>query len=411
MGVAEVYAPTVETHEIEQIRKQFKARQWPKWLESVQVSGLRGWTGQRVEYSFPVTAIVGENGAGKSLLLRASACAYEPLKDGAGFYPSDFFPDTRWDVSKDVTLEFSIRQGNGPESVRLWKRSERWSYPKRRPQRQVFFLDIARILPLDATIGYAKIARKNAAETSATELTSETRNRLSYILGRDYTGARFATTDLDATRRVGLLTARGTEYSQFHQGAGEDAMLDLLAQVEEIPNTSLLIIDEVEASLHPRAQRRLVRELLRQSRLKRLQVIVSTHSPYILEELPEEARILLLPSATGPSVVYGPSAEFALSRLDEDVHPDLYAFVEDREAGVMLREILASSAAGDDLIRVSRSRPWVRPTSYNCSGGWRRRDGCPTGARSVSSMATPKRGTAASPCPARKPPSVSCSRR
>jgi predicted ATP-dependent endonuclease of OLD family len=90
---------------------------------------------------------------------------------------------------------------------------------------------------------------------------------------------------------VGLLQREWGEVSQFHQGAGEDATLDLFRTLQNVPQNALLVIDEVEASLHPRAQRRLIRFLLWLSRIKRVQIILSTHSPYVLEELPQEARV------------------------------------------------------------------------------------------------------------------------
>ena len=52
-------------------------------------------------------------------------------------------------------------------------------------------------------------------------------------------------------------------------------------------------------------------------------------------------------------MVYGVSPEFAMSRLDDEVHPDIHLFVEDREAEILLREILASSdESGKLLIRI-----------------------------------------------------------
>ena len=82
--------------------------------------------------------------------------------------------------------------------------------------------------------------------------------------------------------------------SQFHQGAGEDATLDLFKLLQTIPDQSLLIIDEVEASLHPSAQRRLIQYLLKLARIKKIQVILSTHSTHVLDEIPPEGRIMLL---------------------------------------------------------------------------------------------------------------------
>jgi hypothetical protein len=218
------------------------------------------------------------------------------------------------------------------------------------PERNVFLMDVSRTLPLDASVGYAKIARQAAAEVSTTQIEDPMRDRLSHILGRNYSNARFAVSDADARREVGLLEREWGELSQFHQGAGEDATLDFFRIVQGIPQYSLLLIDEVEASLHPRAQRRLVRFLLWLSRQRRIQVILSTHSPYVLDELPPEARLLLLPGLAGVSVVYGVSTELAMTRIDEAVHPEAYLFVEDKEAGILLREILASNEQAAELL-------------------------------------------------------------
>jgi len=78
-------------------------------------------------------------------------------------------------------------------------------------------------------------------------------------------------------------------YSGFHQGAGETTVAELLEA--DLPQYSLVLIDEIESSLHPRAQRRLLRDLAERCRERQLQIILTTHSPYILEELPAEARL------------------------------------------------------------------------------------------------------------------------
>ncbi|PSD44418.1 ATP-dependent endonuclease, partial [Stenotrophomonas maltophilia] len=76
----------------------------------VDIKGLRGWQGQSVHFKFPVVAIVGENGAGKSTVLKVAAAAYEKTKV-SGYYPSDFFLDTHWDTLSDVELGYAIKLG------------------------------------------------------------------------------------------------------------------------------------------------------------------------------------------------------------------------------------------------------------------------------------------------------------
>lgn len=329
--------------EINTIRGQHQAGMWPQFLQMVQIDGLRGWTGQSVEFNFPVVAVVGENGSGKSTLMKIAACVYDNKEKDKRFYPSSFFVETHWDTIQGVKIDFRVKRGPNVENFRMSKLTQRWRVPDNAPKREVFLLDIARTLPLDASVGYAKIARSAAAEIESAEISDAFRERLSHVLGRNYSKARFATSDVDKKRQVGLLEREWGELSQFHQGAGEDATLDLFRTLQGLPDNSLLLIDEVEASLHPRAQRRLVRFLLWLARQRRVQVILSTHSPFVLQELPQEARVLLLPGPQGLSVVYGVSADFAMSRLDDEVHPEAYVFVEDRDAEILLREILASS--------------------------------------------------------------------
>ncbi len=337
--------------EINSIRSQYQAGLWPQFLQMLQIEGLRGWSGQSVEFNFPVVAIVGENGSGKSTLMKVAASVYDNKDKDKRFYPSAFFVETHWDKIQGVKIDYRVKRGPNIDSYKITKPTQRWRVPENGPKREVFLLDISRTLPLDASVGYAKIARLAAAEVESAEINDAFRERLAHVLSRAYKKARFATSDVDKKRLVGLLEREWGELSQFHQGAGEDATLDLFRTLQGIPENSLLLIDEVEASLHPRAQRRLVRFLLWFARQRRIQVILSTHSPYVLQELPQEARILLLPGPQGLSVVYGVSAEFAMSRLDDEMHPEVHLFVEDREAELLLREILASSEETGKLLQ------------------------------------------------------------
>lgn len=318
--------------------------EWKKFIKSIKIDNIHGWHGQEIEFEYPVVAIVGENGIGKSTFLKAAACAYKIENSNNDFYPSKMFMSTQWDKEAldGAVIEYKIREGDQTKTLR-WKKSKDWGFsPKNgKPKRNVYFLDISRTLPLDATAGYAKIAMTSNAEAGdRIELSEESIRDISYVLGQEYLNARFVGTNIDSTRQVGLLTSNVGEVSQFHQGAGEDSILDMFKLLQDIPNQSLLIIDEVENSLHPKAQRRFVKHLLKVSRRKKLQIILSTHSPFVLDELPLKARIMLIKLSDRKDVIYGVSSRFALSTIDELTHPELYVHLEDEEAVTMFWEIL-----------------------------------------------------------------------
>ncbi|MDR2579426.1 MAG: AAA family ATPase [Fibromonadaceae bacterium] len=330
--------------EINEMRKQFSNGQWKKFVSKITIDKLRGWENQSVNFRFPICAIVGENGSGKSTILRASVCAYQnTLQDAKTFYPSQLFLATNWDkmsVPRGTALTYEIKQGDQTITSR-WKKTTGWGYsPKsKKPKRDIVFLDVSRTLPLDATAGYAKIAKSSVKALGTVDIDVNLMKAYSDIMGCDYLSARFIQPVV--RREIGLSTRNFGEISQFHQGAGEDSLLDLMQILQTIPDTALLVIDEIDASLHPKAQRRLIRFLIKLARQKKLQIIISTHSPYIFDEIPPEGRILIQKLSNGSKdIQYSVSTNYALGQIDDEKHPDLYIYVEDKEAKTLLYEII-----------------------------------------------------------------------
>ncbi len=337
--------------EINRIRTKIATNPWPKYLSSITISGLRGWTGQEVRFPFPITVISGENGSGKSTVLKAAACAYQsPLGKSHNYYPGVFFPDTPWERITGANINYIIREGNREHPMIYRKTSERWRNSGRKTERRVIFQDISRTLPIEATVGYAYIANRNAHETSMTQLSEDFMQYYRDIMGRNYSSARLAAADVNVNRMVGVVQMGALQFSQFHQGAGEDTVFDLLSLLQNIPDTSLILIDEIEASLHPRSQRRFVHFLLWLVRTKQIQVIITTHSPYIIEELPAEARVFVERLIEGRGLLYGITSAYAVTKMDDIINPDLYLFTEDMQASTLTSVLLRQ--AGIDVSRI-----------------------------------------------------------
>jgi predicted ATPase len=154
-----------------------------------------------------------------------------------------------------------------------------------------------------ARIGYARLLKAGVIEGPFQAFDNQRLQRLTQIVGKKYTSAGISTTNAGVDKPIPVLEMEGLRYSGFHQGAGEIAAAELLAV--DYPKNGIVLIDEIETSLHPRAQRRLMRDLARVAREQELQIVLTTHSPYVLDELPPEARIYLMDGAGGKPPLSG----------------------------------------------------------------------------------------------------------
>ena len=319
---------------------------WPKRLEALEISGIRGWAGQRITFDFPIVALVGENGAGKSTILQAAASIYkgESLRENKRLkFASAYFPDTPWERVEKASVRWWVREGQSTRDGSIRKESTRWRGNPDRRIRRVVNIDLSRIQPVAARVGYFRLAKPQHRQVSAFSFSADKLGRLANIMGRKYEIASMALTNFDAKRQVPVIEHKGMRYSGFHGGAGETTMVELLEK--DITQDSLVVIDEIETSLHPRSQRRLMRDLADICRAKESQIILSTHSPYVLDELPDEARLYIWEGAHGREIIKGVSPNFAMTKMDLEVHPDCDLYVEDEVAQIMLREIIVAHSA------------------------------------------------------------------
>lgn len=128
---------------------------WPKRLDFIEIDGLRGWNGQRFALDFPIMAIVGENGSGKSTILQSAASVYATSEQVTrsryatkSEYASDFFPDTAWEKVRNASITYSIREGTNKFTDSIRKPGERWRVNPERRSRPVEYIDLSRIVPI-----------------------------------------------------------------------------------------------------------------------------------------------------------------------------------------------------------------------------------------------------------------------
>jgi energy-coupling factor transporter ATP-binding protein EcfA2 len=353
-----------------------------------------------VDFNFPIVAIVGENGSGKSTIIQCAASVYQNTEPKLTHFPSDFFPDTPWERIIDAEIKYNYRDpaksrpdlfsSSSSRSDLLRKTAVRWRGYSRRPNRFVEHIDLSRVQPVSARTGYARLANPQLIVGTVDSWDEKKIDLLSQIMGHHYETVRMSQV-VGYGGRVPVLSTSDRPFSGFHQGAGETTMVEFLDR--QLKPTSLVLIDEIETSLHPRVQRLIIRKLAEICRLQDIQIILTTHSPTILEELPLEARLYIIRQQDGSrQVVTGVSPEFAMTKMDEERHPECDVYVEDPRSETLVNEILVehkptlwerclgipygSAQVGYALGQMVASDRFPRPTVVFVDGDQETKDGC-----------------------------------
>lgn len=334
-------------------------------LKSLAISapagrGLRGIRSLNAELRYPVTFFSGQNGSGKSTLLSLAALAFHGL---AGHFPSnsrrrtgsgaaafgyytfqDFFHRGPGDADvSGVQISWGFL---GRAEVSISKQSDKWMRYERRPARPVEFLGLSRAVP---AIELPSLRNHFGLTTTPriAPLTAEARGHLERVLGRQYSSAEVLSGSRYAIRR----SASADGYTSFNMGTGEDALIGLLARLAAVPQGSLVVIEELETGLHPAAQRRAAQALIEIAWSRKLQVIGSTHSHHVLDQLPREARVLVVREGETHRVVSSPSTQFALSDMAETMECELLVLCEDEFAVGLLQQMLPKSLRRRVLVK------------------------------------------------------------
>ena len=165
---------------------------------------------------------------------------------------------------------------------------------------------------------------------------------VSKILGRNYTAIKLVNHKLFKTYGYSVfMTSDIAKYSEARAGSGEIAIVRLVTEILKAPDYALVLLDEPEVSLHPGAQSRLKDFLLEQSKLKKLQIILNTHSPSLINGLPKEAIKIfhLNPNTNKFSVTENLTPDEAFFHIEYEVY-QRPIYVEDRLAKHLIERIL-----------------------------------------------------------------------
>ena len=269
------------------------------FLEQINIRNMRGIQNLRVPFGYPVTVLAGENACGKSTVLFGAATAYKiPDSTAKTNAPSTLFPGFQGngaDNMEGIELEYAYIN-NGNRMHMKWRRGKAWnkSFLGRKgatqPERHVYLRTLANLTNPSEVRNMLQIKRRSPSiKKIPPELLLLSRRVLTF-------GYQSVSKIEKSTGTGNLLMAelddQKGKYTEFHMAAGERSILRLSMEVSQLED-ALVLIDEVEAGLHPYIQQLLMLNLQQMALRQKLQVIVTTHSPTILESVPLEGQIFL----------------------------------------------------------------------------------------------------------------------
>ena len=229
----------VRHSDIISLDEKVKKRSYKEYLVGLRMHNVRSFTNQYIEFKFPVTAVIGTNGGGKSTILGAAALAYKQTKPGS-FFPKSNIGDnsmSNWKIEYEI-IDRSVNktdafQRNARFVSTKWRRENA-------PERDVVIIPIQRTVPANELVKFRKfIGTLQLKGIKSSAIAENIVFIVSRILGKDASGYKRVSLKSDKSKSI-LVGIRNTnDYSQFHFGAGEASIIEMVTKIEEAPDESL----------------------------------------------------------------------------------------------------------------------------------------------------------------------------
>lgn len=294
-------------------------------LQKLVIENFRALNNVEVDFGDHITVVCGKNGTSKSSILGIAAQIFSFEKDysknealsfrqiaGGSFksqYSEHFRISEKFDVPGSMTVNIELHDGYSDQAatakLELMKRKSTRGNTLPRPvvrnnstasgssntsrnfTHPVIFLSLKRLYPIaDRKYEISDFEYLKKHKQEFIKLTNELLNRGSSVA-----------TGTDGT--ISSAVAHGDNYDHESVSAGEDnagqiilALMSFRKLQEEYPDYrgGLLLIDEADAGLFPTAQVNLLKMLDRECKKLNLQVVMTSHSPVLIEYAFEQSQ-------------------------------------------------------------------------------------------------------------------------
>lgn len=334
-----MFQSEIRPSQINDLLDKVRNRNYKQYLLRIVIEKARSINNKVITFDFPVTAIVGPNGGGKTTIAGAAAILYKEIS------PAQFFAKSgKFDASManwKIEYEAIDRIVKSNDTVRRTAKYHNLKWARTTLDRKVLIFGVSRTVPAAERKELRKCVSNNFEVNSerVQSFSEAVAASVSAILDKDV--SEYKNIFLDEKGNVTLLTGvndHGDSFSEFHFGAGESSIIRMVLQLEACDDNSLIIIEEIENGLHPVATIRMVEYLIELAERKKIQAIFTTHSNDALLPLPSNA---IWASVNG-ELYQGKLDIRSLRAISGQTGSKLVIFVEDEFASLWVRSILSN---------------------------------------------------------------------
>ena len=334
------------------------------FLNQIKINEFRHITNLDLNFDHPVTVISGTNKIGKTSLLLLIACSHENFKKYDSTKPETILRKHSWrDVLSFTGYETSTRkysyelfwrvgtnnrQGEGKRAIgrQSWTGLGKSSSDLSRinakiRDKEVRLIDLERLLPAR---NFSNSLMRKTLGAGQIRLDQEIEQAFNYIFEIPNTVEIYrigSHINKIAYLIIPFVGTGNDPYSSFNAASGEESLINILVDIFEAPYDSLIMIDELEAGIHPNIQRRLADIIQYISWHHKKQFIITTHSPSLLAAFPQKSRKFIDKTPSGDyEIISNISVNAAFSKMDSKAYPLVQLYCEDTEAEFIIKNIL-----------------------------------------------------------------------
>lgn len=291
-----------------------------------------------------VTGIFGINGSGKSSIIYSILCLYKPLSTNPNrndFKLNQFFTNTSHtrypNSSYKIIHSFRMEQNIRNNIVREYGKADRWK-PRYndRPERDVYFIGLASCVPeieIEKSESMIRLTTTNLND----DLSNTIKENAGIVLNRNY--QEYNSHDYTAKRKkfIGVRN-QNVQYSSLAMGAGEQRVFRILEILFRANRYSLIVIDEIDLTLHTSALNQLISIIVRRAAERNLQVIFTSHR----EELTgrKDINIRHIHQLENKTLCFNETTPDCITRLTGNQIRTLEIFVEDDLSEAIVQKVI-----------------------------------------------------------------------